>query len=412
MVPKGWKEQSINELLEKVSNPVTVSPEKVYREIGIRSHSKGIFHKEPITGKAIGSKRVFHIEPNCLIINIVFAWEQAVAKTSDKEIGMIASHRFPMYKPKKERCDIDYILYLFKAKRGKHLLELASPGGAGRNKTLGQSEFSKLQLIVPPVLEQKKIAQILSTWDKAITTTEKLLANSQQQKKALMQQLLTGKKRLLGDDGVRFSEEWRTAVLGEIGEIKSAGVDKKIVEGEKPVRLLNFTDVFKRSFIYSNELNHWVTAPDSKVFGCNVLRGDVFFTPSSETRDEIGMSAVAAEDIPDCCYSYHVVRFRINEDWDLNFRAFAFTTGAFRKQIALFADGSGQRYVVSQDGFRSILVSYPEFEEQRAIGRVLRLAEEEVTALQNKLDTLKQEKKSLMQQLLTGKCRVKIEETA
>ncbi|MGC6766981.1 restriction endonuclease subunit S, partial [Escherichia coli] len=67
--------------------------------------------------------------------------------------------------------------------------------------------------ILPSLPEQKKIAQILSTWDKAISVTEKLLANSQQQKKALMQQLLTGKKRLLDENGVRFSGEWRNSTL-------------------------------------------------------------------------------------------------------------------------------------------------------------------------------------------------------
>src|SRR5690606_33901759 len=67
----------------------------------------------------------------------------------------------------------------------------------------------------PPLPEQNKIAQILSTWDKAITTTEQLLANSQQQKKALMQQLLTGKKRLLDKNGVRFSGEWKSYELGD-----------------------------------------------------------------------------------------------------------------------------------------------------------------------------------------------------
>lgn len=277
----------------------------------------------------------------------------------------------------------------------------------------GQSNLSgalvkAIKVPVPPLPEQKKIAQILSAWDKAITTNEQLLSNSQQQKKALMQQLLTGKKRLLDQNGVKFSDEWNTKSLGEIGSIKSAGVNKKIIDDEKPVRLLNFTDVFRSSFIYSKQLNHWVTAPIKKVKECNVLQGDVFFTPSSETRHEAGIPAVAAENIEDCCYSYHIVRFRIKENWDLNFKAYAFTTSQFRKQIYCLADGSGQRYVVSQDGFRKILVTYPKYTEQVAIGKVLKSAEDKIRILKEKIECLKLEKKALMQQLLTGKRRVKI----
>jgi len=306
-----------------------------------------------------------------------------------------------------ENIDGLFLSFLLVAEKEK-VLKLVSVAGHGTGR-LDTTLIKSLIVQLPPYDEQKKIAKILSAWDKAIEITEKILLNSQQQKKSLMQKLLTEKKRLLDKNGRRFNSEWKSCRLGDIGEIKSAGVDKKIVEGEVPVRLLNFTDVFKKTFIFADEINHWVSAPYSKVDGCNVLKGDVFFTPSSETREEVGMSAVVAADIDSCCYSYHIVRFRIKENWDLNFKAFAFSTPTFRKQVSLLADGSGQRYVVSQDGFRSVMISYPPIEEQREIGKVLRLAEEETMILDKKLNLLKQEKKALMQQLLTGKRRVKTE---
>ena len=248
-MPEAWKASTISEILTKVSMPVDVEASSFYREIGIRSHGKGIFHKAPLLGKALGNKRVFHIEPGCFVVNIVFAWEQAVAKTTDAEVGMIASHRFPMFKPKKARCDIDFILYFFKTKRGKFLLELASPGGAGRNKTLGQSEFSKLRLMLPPTHEQKKIAQILSTWDKAITTTEQLLANSQQQKKALMQQLLSGKKRLLDKNRVRFSGEWSICTFGDLGNTYAGLTGKSKDDFGKGKPYIPYMNIFTNSRI-------------------------------------------------------------------------------------------------------------------------------------------------------------------
>ncbi|MBS1049742.1 restriction endonuclease subunit S [Gluconobacter japonicus] len=269
---------------------------------------------------------------------------------------------------------------------------------------INRNDLHAVNVLVPPLPEQKKIAAILSTWDRAIEGTEKLLANSQQQKKALMQQLLTGKKRLPG-----FTGEWKTRTLGEIGEISSAGVDKKIVDGEEPIRLLNFTDVFKRTFIYSDDLHQWVTAPSVKVQKCNVKKGDVFFTPSSETRNDIAFSAVSAENMQGCCYSYHVVRLRFKEEWDDAFKAFIFSTMNFRRQVYKLADGSGQRYVISQDDFRSIEVTYPSLDEQCQIGAILRTAENEITALESDLARLRQEKKALMQQLLTGKRRVRVD---
>ena len=120
-------------------------------------------------GEGLGNKRVFWVEPNSFILNIVFAWERAVTKTTEKELGMIASHRFPMYKPKENVADLDYITKFFITHKGKYILEMASPGGAGRNKTLGQKEFENSTICLPSYEEQKKIGRYLEVFDHLIT---------------------------------------------------------------------------------------------------------------------------------------------------------------------------------------------------------------------------------------------------
>jgi restriction endonuclease S subunit len=200
VIPKDWKVAPISKLVKQVKKSVIPEPDTLYSQIGIRSHAKGIFYKEAVTGLSLGNKSVFEIEPDCFIVNIVFAWEHAIAKTTINEVGMIASHRFPMYKPLENELDLDYLLHFFKSKKGKELLGIASPGGAGRNKTLGQSEFLKLQIPVPTLTEQKKIAEFLDKIDTEIIVHQQKLTHLQNQKKGLMQQLLTGKTRVKLND--------------------------------------------------------------------------------------------------------------------------------------------------------------------------------------------------------------------
>jgi type I restriction enzyme S subunit len=195
-LPVDWKLNSIENILTPVRKAFIPDKDELYQEIGIRSHTKGLFYKEKVKGAILGDKRVFWIAPNCFILNIVFAWEHAIAKTTKKEIGMIASHRFPMFKPKDGMVDLDYLLYYFNSRRGKHLLGLASPGGAGRNKTLGQFEFMKLQIPTPSITEQVGIAQVLQSADKEIQLLKAKTEKLKEKKKGLMQQLLTGKKSL------------------------------------------------------------------------------------------------------------------------------------------------------------------------------------------------------------------------
>lgn len=286
----------------------------------------------------------------------------------------------------------------------RDIFSFLSRQGAGRYK-LNKAALENLPILVPPRPEQQKIAQILSTWDKAIEKLEVLIAVKQKRKKTLMQQLLTGRRRFDGFEG-----EWKEVKLGDVGTISSAGVDKKIVPREPEVRLLNFLDVFKRSFIFNSEIVHRVTAPIAKISKCDVKKGDIFFTPSSETREELAISAVAMEDMPGVVYSYHIVRLRLHENWDLKFRAYVFQSDDFYRQAYFLGDGSGQRYVISQDNFRGMSVKIPSHPEQRKIGSILSAVDKEIETHQKQLVALKEQKKGLMQQLLTGKKRVKVGE--
>ncbi|OVE68235.1 hypothetical protein CCS79_09980 [Clostridium diolis] len=213
-----WEERKCISIFNKVRNVVDVEDDDSYKQIGIRSHGKGIFYKDEVTGKELGNKRVFWVEPNAFIVNIVFAWERAIARTTENEIGMIASHRFPMYKPKEEILDLDYITYFFKTNKGKSLLELASPGGAGRNKTLGQKEFDNLNIILPEVEEQKKIAVFLSILDIRIEKQQGKVEALEEYKKGIMQKIFSHEIRFKDANGQEYPE-WEEKKLGEISDI-------------------------------------------------------------------------------------------------------------------------------------------------------------------------------------------------
>jgi type I restriction enzyme, S subunit len=195
-IPAAWEVRPVGSVLEQVRRPVNVLPEMTYREVGVRSHGKGIFHKEPVTGKSLGSKRVFHIVPDCLIINIVFAWEGAVTFTSESEIGMIASHRFPLWRPRPHEADLHYLVHYLQSKKGIAALRSVSPGGAGRNKTMNQRDFLRLLIAVPPIEEQHRIADAVQAISSAVREEERAIEHLQALKQGLLQDLLTGRVRV------------------------------------------------------------------------------------------------------------------------------------------------------------------------------------------------------------------------
>ena len=279
----------------------------------------------------------------------------------------------------------------------------------------GQSNLSgalvkTIRVPVPPLPEQKKIAQILSAWDKAITTTEQLLANSQQQKKALMQQLLTGKKRLLDNNGVRFSGEWKDVSLNKMAEVIVSPVDKKTERNEIPVELCNYTDVYYNHQITRNITFMKATATPSEIAKYTLRQGDVIITKDSETPGDIAVPALVSEDLNGVVCGYHLAIIRPNIDY-LNgaFLNYLFSMQSTRYYFFTLATGA-TRFGLSVGGINRAHFRIPEVAEQQKIAAVLSTADQEISALKQKLAALRQEKKALMQQLLTGKRRVKIDD--
>jgi len=303
--------------------------------------------------------------------------------------------------PQKGKLDSKFLCFHMSSSFGKKEMAKLQVGGGKGN--LNTRDLKKYYFAFPStIIEQKAIAEALSDIDGLIASLDNLITKKRNIKQGAMQQLLTGKKHLPG-----FSGEWETKKLGEIGEITGAGIDKKSNPDEVPVRLVNYLDVFHRDFIYSSELNHWVTAPPIKTQKCAVNKGDIFFTPSSETRKDIGISAITMEDIQDAVYSYHVVRLRLYEEWDLIFRAYIFKTRYFLDQAETVCEGSGKRYVISLKRFREMEIYYTSSQdEQSAIAKILFDIDTEIEALEKRRDKYKSIKQGMMQELLTGRTRL------
>ncbi|HEJ7344398.1 restriction endonuclease subunit S [Klebsiella oxytoca] len=278
----------------------------------------------------------------------------------------------------------------------RDIFSFLSRQGAGRYK-LNKASLEKIPLIVPPLGEQKKIAEIISTWDKAIAITEKLLANSQLQKKALMQQLLTGEKRLAG-----FKQAWSKVKVSKMGSISSGGTPdttkKEYWDGG--INWLTPTDVTSLKSRYVFSTNKTISEKGLKSSSAKMLpRGALLIC----TRATIGAMAISTTEIATNQGFKNLVP---NAEFSVEFLYYLFTFNVKE----LVRKSSGSTFLeLSKSDFEKLTFLCPCLDEQHKIASVLIAADDAIAVQQQKLHYLKQEKKALMQQLLTGKRRVKVE---
>jgi type I restriction enzyme S subunit len=293
-----------------------------------------------------------------------------------------------------------YLGYFFLA--NKNILESFNQGTSIKGFT--KSDIETLKINIPIPKEQQKIASCLSSLDSLIEAQNKKVSALKQHKKGLMQQLFPAEGER--EPKLRFkafSGEWGEKMLEEIGEISGGGVDKKTNENERPVMLLNYMDVYNKNFIYSYDLKQQTSANNAKIQKCNIEKGDIFFTPSSEVPNDIAKSSVAMESIINGVYSYHLVRLRMFKSLDLKFRTYMFKTNSFFKIVSKLAQGSGTRYTITLPEFRSIKTLIPPSpKEQQKIANTLSTLDSLIEAQNQQINHLKQHKKGLMQQLFVS----------
>lgn len=272
---------------------------------------------------------------------------------------------------------------------------------AGAQPNISPKDLENIKIIIPPLNEQQKIAEVLSTWDKAIEKQTLLVEKLELRKKGLMQQLLTGKKRLHG-----FSEEWKTVKLNDLGFFfKGMGVPKDKVNAEGKYKCLTYGDLYTKYEIKIDNVKTYISQDIANI-SQEIQYGDICFAGSGETKEDIGKCAVFL----DGKIGYvggDIIVFRKSLNINSLFLSYTLNTEYVNKQKYSLGQGHSVVHIyISQ--LEQITIYLPGIEEQNAIAEILSVCDNEITLAKQKLDTLRQQKKGLMQVLLTGKKRVEL----
>ncbi len=247
---------------------------------------------------------------------------------------------------------------------------------------ISATQIKEFSFLLPPLPEQRKIAKILRTWDKAISTTERLIDNSKQQKKALMQQLLTGKKRLFDDSGKPFECAWEEVKLGQISYITTGSSNREDSSLDGEFSFFDRSIDVRTSSRYLFDAEAVIVPGEGQDFVPKHFKGK--FDLHQRTYAIMGFKKSVGK------YLYYYI-------------------GYFRHYLLSQAVGSTVKSL-RLPMFQKMPILLPCELEQQKIAVVLTNADKEIELLEQQLADLKQEKKALMQQLLTGKRRMKTDD--
>lgn len=378
MVPKGWVEHTLGDVTARIHQGINTAADKIqYAETGLpilqtKHISSGSIHFDDAKYINKVDYEKYREKYNPRTNNILFSNIGTIGKSCiiKENKDFLIAWNILLIEPLKSVSPEYLHVWLLHYEQIGHFDSLIAGNAA---KFINKGSMESLAIPTPPFAEQSKIAQILSTWDKAIATTERLLANSQQQKQALMQQLLTGQKRFVG-----FTDTWSHESFESLVEINYGKSPKDIPkEGDFPV--------IGTGGLVSNTSIPLYSKPAVVIGRKGTIDKPVLVTTPFWAIDTTFYCCPK----PKCDIQwFYYICSNIN--------------------LKTYNEASGVPSL-SRDTIYGITVKAPSLPEQQKIAQVLSTADAELTNLQGQLAKLKLEKKALMQQLLTGQRRVKLD---
>ena len=389
----NWSQRLLSDFLIPTLREIE-KPKVNYLAIGLRSHCKGTFQKPDSDPSKIAMEKLFRVKENDLIVNITFAWEGAIAIVKENDEGGLVSHRFPTYTFDTNITSHHFFKHQFINKRFRYMLDLISPGGAGRNRVMSKKEFVKLKVPLPSVGEQQKIAAFLTAVDNKIEQLSKKQALLGSWKKGLMQQIFSQAIRFKADDGSAFPV-WEEKNIVELAKT-SIGLVTSMTPYyvDKGVPLIRNNDIFQNK-IRKEKLIRLDYEFDQLNKNRRLFTNDIVTVHTGN----IGASAVIDEEL-NGCQGFATLNTRIKNQNEISssFLCWYYNSTRNIKYALSMATGDGRSNYNLKD-FNKATIPVPSLPEQTKIAAFLTAADNKIEQVGKQFDESKQFKKALLQQM-------------
>lgn len=414
-LPDDWELHKLGKLVLKIGSGITPKGgESVYKTNGrpfVRSQNVGwgVFILEDIAfidEKTHNSFPSTEIKEKDVLLNITGASIGRCA-VADKRIakGNVNQH-VCIIRPN-GTLEPFFLSSFILSKKGQNLIDSFQAGG--NRQGLNFEQIRSFWVPLPPLHEQLKIAQIFNTWDWAITKTEQLIAKKQERKKGLMQQLLTGNKRFkefVKSDKMKetklgwIPEDWEVIEIGRKGNVISGLTYSPDDVRESGTLVLRSSNVQNDRLAFENN----VFVDGSKYPFNPVEEGDILICVRNGSRGLIGKNTLITKKVEGVAFGAFMTVFRSQY---YKYFIHLFKTNFWNKEIHKNLGAT----INSINGSNLKKFKFPFPEEKKELEKIasfLSTADHEISSLQNQLDYLKEQKKGLMQKLLTGEVRTRI----
>lgn len=394
--PEGWSTRRFGELLKVVQRPVRMTDDGEYDLVTVKRSRGGIESRGRFRGKDISVKSQFALEGGDFLISKRQIVHGACAVVPEEFAGSIVSNEYSVLRCK-PGLDLGFLRYLSHSVYFQQTCFHSSIGVHVEKMIFKLEDWLKFRVNVPPLEEQKRIAAGFEAVDAKLVALRGKADGLRQFKTGLMQRLFSQELRFTRDDGSDYPD-WEERKLGSVGEIYGGLSGKSAEDFGDGYSFITYRQVFENARIDPSKFALVKIGPKEKQ--SRVVFGDVLFTTSSETPNEVGFASVLLDEVDDLYLNSFCLGYR---PFDLKallpqFSKYLFRSPLYRREVIKLAQGS-TRFNISRTGLLKIRLRFPHPQEQEKIAAALSAVDAKIDAVTDQITHMETFKKGLLQKM-------------
>ena len=297
----------------------------------------------------------------------------------------------------KEDVDIEYLSYILTSRDFVDKARKYEQGTVYERMAVNSDDFLKMKITIPTIAEQKKIVRIIKNVESIISEKSRLIEIKRKQKKYYLELIFQNKNNLFVFNNIR---------LKKILEFQN-GINASSEKYGNGIKYISVMDILNNTYIEYENIRGLVDVDNKTIENYKVSYGDILFVRSSENLIDAGKSNVYMDEKKECVFGGFVIRGKKIENYNPVYLKYVLETDNVRKQMMKYAAGN-QHVNIGQDSLKKVIIPYLNIQQQEKIANIFMKFDKEIEVISKEINEYEKLKKGLMQQLLTGKIKVKI----